>query len=345
MQTISLVEFIDSAPVLLRALLFYALGHFLNQAGRQHGQCRRDRKPRALVGLSPHSHRPGHGHPGCAYSSSPDGFLENNLVFHGRWLPGPGHAQQDGPYGQAGRQKQTRLTNPSWRDCRTTCNRWGIKSMGREYLATNCSLRMPSIEQGHAPAGLQKAALRASQEPLMTLVVSPAYTWCWFPWDGPVRNMVLIFLMARMLNEFGKAQRSTRSRQPARKRLLVIMEKIQQAKAVQGAPRRRNQGTFERSISIDRVDFGYGDKVILRMFSLRYRAGRSPHRRPRCRENDPVDLITGFSPHEGGCLIDGIPLSAIDLQSWAGTWSAMSRRYDLAAWKHSDQRDARDPPS
>jgi len=122
-----------------------------------------------------------------------------------------------------------------------------------------------------------------------------------------------------MLNEFGKAQRKHQETATCESAYWSIMEKINKAKQYKEPRGGEIKATFERSISIDRVDFGYGDKVILNNVSLEIpsRTFTSIVGPSGAGKTTLVDLITGlFHPTKGDVLIDGIPLSQIDLQSW-----------------------------
>ena len=219
-------------------------------------------------------------------------------------------------------KKQTRLTQSLL--ARLSDNLQSLKafkSMGREYLADELlSTDALKLNKAMRQQVFSKAALRGIQEPLMTLVVvAGLYLMLVSLKMDLSETMVLIFLMARMLNEFGKAQRKHQETATCESAYWSIMEKINKAKQYKEPRGGEIKATFERSISIDRVDFGYGDKVILNNVSLEIpsRTFTSIVGPSGAGKTTLVDLITGlFHPTKGDVLIDGIPLSQIDLQSW-----------------------------
>jgi len=219
-------------------------------------------------------------------------------------------------------KKQTRLTQSLL--ARLSDNLQSLKafkSMGREYLADELlSTDALKLNKAMRQQVFSKAALRGIQEPLMTLVVvAGLYLMLVSLKMDLSETMVLIFLMARMLNEFGKAQRKHQETATCESAYWSIMEKINKAKQYKEPPGGETKATLERGISINRVDFGYGDKVILNNVSLEIpsRTFTSIVGPSGAGKTTLVDLITGlFHPSRGEVLIDGIPLPQIDLQSW-----------------------------
>ena len=195
-------------------------------------------------------------------------------------------------------KKQTRLTQSLL--ARLSDNLQSLKAfkaMGREHLADELlSTDALKLNKAMRKQVFSKAALRGIQEPLLTLLVVTGLYLMLVPLKMDLsETMVLIFLMARMLNEFGKAQQY---REP---------------------PGGQVKATLERGISIARVDFGYGDKVILKDVSLEIpsRTFTSIVGPSGAGKTTLVDLITGlFQPVTGQVLIDGVPLADIDLKSW-----------------------------
>jgi len=196
-----------------------------------------------------------------------------------------------------------------------------FKSMGREYLADELlSTDTLKLNKAMRKQVFSKAALRGIQEPLMTLVViTGVYLMLVYLKMDLSETMVLIFLMARMLNEVGKAQRKYQEVATCESAYWSLQEKINQAQEYQESKGGQLPATFERGIAIDRVGFGYGNQVILNNVSLEIpsRTFTSIIGPSGAGKTTLVDLITGlFQPTSGKVLIDGIPLPEIDLQSW-----------------------------
>jgi ATP-binding cassette subfamily C protein len=196
-----------------------------------------------------------------------------------------------------------------------------FKAMGRENMADELlSSDTLKLNKALRKQVFSKAALRGIQEPLMALlVIIGLYVMLvHLKMDLP-KVMVLIFLMSRMLTQAGKVQR--------RYQMMVICEsaywslqkkinKAQQQKEPKGGD---ITATLESGISLDRVDFGYGDKMILSDVSLEIpcRTFTSIVGPSGAGKTTLVDLIIGlFQPVKGTVLIDGSPLQEIDLRSW-----------------------------
>jgi ATP-binding cassette subfamily C protein len=195
------------------------------------------------------------------------------------------------------------------------------KSMGREYLANELlSTETMKLNKAMRKQVFSKAALRGIQDPLMTLVVITGFYVMLVPLQIELsKAMVLIFLMARMLKEVGNVQKKIQEVATCESAYWSLQEKINKAQQHKEPPGGDIKATLERGISIDRVDFGYGDKLILRDVSLEIpsRTFTSIVGPSGAGKTTLVDLITGlFHPTKGKVLIDGIPLPQIDLQSW-----------------------------
>ena len=150
--------------------------------------------------------------------------------------------------------------------------------MGRENLADELlSTNTMKLNKALRKQVFSKAALRGIQEPLMTLVVIAGLylMLVHLKMDLP-KVMVLIFLMARMLNETGKVQRKYQE--------VAICESAYWS--LQGKSIRPNSTKSRREVDsrppwnagsvIDQVDFGYGEQMILKNVCLDIPAGHSP---------------------------------------------------------------------
>jgi ATP-binding cassette subfamily C protein len=196
-----------------------------------------------------------------------------------------------------------------------------FKAMGRENLADELlSANTLKLNKALRQQVFSKAALRGIQEPLLTfLVIAGLYIMLvYLKMDLP-KVMVLIFLMARMLNETGKVQRKFQEVAICESAYWSLQEKISKAQQYKEPQGGNIPATMERGIAIDKVDFGYGDKTILKNVSLEIPSGTftSIIGPSGAGKTTLVDLITGFfHPAKGTVLIDGIPLPEINLRSW-----------------------------
>lgn len=222
---------------------------------------------------------------------------------------------------EAGR-KQTRLLQSLL--SRLTDNLQSLKafkSMGREYLVDELlSTDTVKLNKAMRKQVFTKAALRGIQDPLMTLVViSGVYIMLVYLKMDLSETMVLIFLMSRMLKEVGSVQRKVQELGTCESAYWSLQEKINKAQQHKEADGGQIPATFRRGITIDGVDFGYGDQMILRNVSLDipYGTFTSIVGPSGAGKTTLVDLITGlFHPLNGNVLIDGTSLAELNLQSW-----------------------------
>ena len=196
-----------------------------------------------------------------------------------------------------------------------------FKAMGRENLADELlSTNTMKLNKALRKQVFSKAALRGIQEPLMTLlVITGLYLMLvYLKMDLP-KVMVLIFLMARMLNETGKVQRKYQEVAICESAYWSLQEKISKAEQYKEPPGGKLTATLERGIVINQVDFGYNEEMILKNVSLEIpcRTFTSIVGPSGAGKTTLVDLITGlFHPVKGTVLIDGTPLPELDLRTW-----------------------------
>jgi len=196
-----------------------------------------------------------------------------------------------------------------------------FKAMGRENLADELlSTNTMKLNKALRKQVFSKAALRGIQEPLMTLlVITGLYLMLvHLKMDLP-KVMVLIFLMARMLNETGKVQRKYQEVAICESAYWSLQEKISKAEQYKEPPGGKLTATLERGIAINQVDFGYNEEMILKNVSLEIpcRTFTSIVGPSGAGKTTLVDLITGlFHPVKGTVLIDGTPLPKLDLRTW-----------------------------
>ena len=196
-----------------------------------------------------------------------------------------------------------------------------FKAMGRENMADEL-LSKDTLKLNNALRRqvFSKAALRGIQEPLMSLlVIIGLYTMLvHLKMDLP-KVMVLIFLMSRMLTQAGKVQRRYQMMVICESAYWSLQEKINKAQLQKEPAGGEITATLEDKIVLDRVDFGYGDHMILTDVSLEIpcRTFTSFVGPSGAGKTTLIDLIIGlFQPVKGEVLIDGRSLAEINLQSW-----------------------------
>ena len=196
-----------------------------------------------------------------------------------------------------------------------------FKSMGRENLADELlSTDTLRLKKALRKQVTSKAALRGAQEPLMMLlVIVGLYVMLVVLKMELPRVMVLIFLMARMLNEAGKVQRKYQEMAICESAYWSLQEKITKARKQEENPGGKLPARLERSITLECVDFGYTNRLILKDVNLEIpsRSFTSIIGPSGSGKTTLIDLVTGlFQPVKGRVLIDGTPLPEINLRSW-----------------------------
>lgn len=196
-----------------------------------------------------------------------------------------------------------------------------FKAMGRENLADELlSSDTQKLNKALRKQVFSKAALRGVQDPLLTLlVIAGLYMMLVVLKMDLARVMVLIFLMARMLNEAGKVQRKYQEMAICESAYWSLQEKINKAQEHVEPVGGDVTATLEHGIAMDQVEFGYGERMILKGVSLEIpcRSFTSIIGPSGSGKTTMVDLITGlFQPVRGRVLIDGTPLPELNLRSW-----------------------------
>ena len=196
-----------------------------------------------------------------------------------------------------------------------------FKAMGRENLADELlSSDTLKLNKALRKQVFSKAALRGIQEPMMTLLVVIGLYLMLVPlgMDLP-KVMVLIFLMARMLTQTSKVQRAYQVMVIRESAYWSLQDKINKASQQQEPRGGEITATLRQGVTLDHVDFGYNDKMILSDVSLEIpcQTFTSIIGPSGAGKTTLVDLVTGlYQPVKGAVLIDGVPLPDIDLRSW-----------------------------
>ena len=219
-------------------------------------------------------------------------------------------------------KKQTRLLKSLLARLSDSLNSLkAYKAMGRENLAEELlSTNTMRLKKALRRQVFSKAALRGIQDPLITLmVITGLYVMLiHLKMDLP-KVMMLIFLMSRMMNESAKVQRKFQELAICESAYWSLQEKITTAQKYKEPQGGGIKATLEHAITIDQVDFGYGDHMVLNNVSLEIpsRSFTSIIGPSGAGKTTLVDLITGlFHPLKGTILIDGTPLPDLDLRYW-----------------------------
>jgi ATP-binding cassette subfamily C protein len=131
--------------------------------------------------------------------------------------------------------------------------------------------------------------------------------------------MVLVFLLARLLNQLGKVQRKRQELAACESAYWSLQGKIDEARRQREPALGRKKPVLKKGIRFDDVSFGYGATPILSNISLTIPAGAftSVIGPSGAGKTTLVDLVTGLlRPQQGDVLVDDVPLAEIDIHAW-----------------------------
>ena len=199
-----------------------------------------------------------------------------------------------------------------------------LKAMAREALFSSLlESETRKLNKAIRKQVISREALRASQEPMLTILVAIGLYIALIKWGMPFATvMVLVLLLAQMLSRLGKVQRQYQD--------MVIFESAYWSLrgTIEKAEQQREDisGTqvpiLEHGITFDKVTFSYDKRLVLEEAALNIPAGcfTSIVGPSGAGKTTIVDLVIGLiRPQEGEILLDDLPLHQVDLKSWRRT--------------------------
>jgi ATP-binding cassette subfamily C protein len=196
-----------------------------------------------------------------------------------------------------------------------------LKAMGRENLADAIlGAQTRQIDKALRKQVIAKEALPAIQDPLLA---SLAAVGLYFAIErlgmslGAV--MVVIFLLARVLGYFTRAQRQYQAMVASGAAYWRVHEAIDRARLAAEPPTGGAAPTLVRGIELRGVCFAYSARPVLDGVQLVIPAGRlttliGPSGTGK---TTLVDVVIGLlRPQAGDVLIDGVPLDRLDRHAW-----------------------------
>ncbi len=196
-----------------------------------------------------------------------------------------------------------------------------LKAMAREQLADNILVRETTrLNKALRKQVYTKAALKALQEPMITLVMIVGLYFGLTAMSMKVTEvMVLIFLLAKVLKQLGKVQQQYQKMVIFESAYWSLLAKIAEARRESEPAGGSREPTLTRGIRLREVDFAYGETVILRRLSLFLPAGglTAIIGESGAGKTTILDLITGLcQPQAGEITVDDLPLEALDRRRW-----------------------------
>jgi ATP-binding cassette, subfamily C, bacterial len=199
-----------------------------------------------------------------------------------------------------------------------------IKAMAQErHLQPLLEAETRELNEAQRRQVLASGTMTAFHEPLLVLILAlglyATLTFAHVPLSG---LLVMVFLFHRLVGRIHEMQMKYQTLVIAESAFWSLHEAVDLAESEQEERgQRRPPPPLERGIRIDRVRFGYTDRIVLQDVSLEIPAGEfvavvGPS---GAGKTTIVDLVVGlFRPTKGEIYVDDVALSEIDLIAWRG---------------------------
>jgi ATP-binding cassette subfamily C protein len=199
-----------------------------------------------------------------------------------------------------------------------------LKSMGREGLVDTVLVsETKNINRALRREVVSTEFLAAGQEILFALVLVIGIYVTLVKWELPIATvMVLGFLLSRILKRTGQVQRSYQKMAVSESAYWSIQKTISKAEQAREDTGGSRAPTLEQGIELQDVSFSYKDKQILEGINISIPAGSftaiiGPSGSGK---TTTLDLVIGLlQPDSGTLLVDGVPLSELDMHRWRRT--------------------------
>lgn len=185
-------------------------------------------------------------------------------------------------------------------------------------------LEAETMDMNEAQRGLVFATetIRAVQEPVTAFFLAVGLFLLVHFGDAPFSSiLVLAFIFFRMVTRFNEVQYRYQKMVTVESAFWSLLESIERAdqEAEAKTSRGNRMARFENEIRFENVSFSHGQKSVLKDVSLVITSGSfvGIAGSSGAGKTTIVDLMIGlWHPTRGRILIDGAPLSEIDLVSW-----------------------------
>ena len=196
-----------------------------------------------------------------------------------------------------------------------------IKAMGREMLmGPLLENETQQLNRALEREVLSTTALDALYEPLIVAFLAFGLYVALVHLSVPAAEVLMpALLCARIVERLGKVQKEFQRMVTCESAFWAMRSMIDDAVGAREILPGTVAPSLNREVALQRVTFGYDDRVVLREASLVVPAGQltvivGPS---GAGKTTIADLIIGLvQPKEGDVLIDGVPLRIIDAQRW-----------------------------
>lgn len=198
-----------------------------------------------------------------------------------------------------------------------------IKAMARErHLLPFLEKETEDFNRARRQSVLASESLRAFQEPIIVLVLAAGlYGAVTVGTASASAVIVAAVLFYRVMTTVGNLQTQYQSVTVNESAFWSLMETVEEAEAAEEdvRPDGRPPPPLEQSLLLQNVTFTYGDEPVLRNVDVEIPAGElvTLVGASGAGKTTLVDLLTGLlAPSEGEILVDGTPLSEVDVVAW-----------------------------
>jgi ATP-binding cassette subfamily C protein len=196
-----------------------------------------------------------------------------------------------------------------------------LKAMAREELADAVLVTETKLlNKAMKKDVFSKEALKSFQEPMVTgLLGFGIFVALEFLALPLASIMGLVFVIANMVTKLNKVQQEYQKMVTFESAYWSLQEKIKNCEHEQEEVLGTAKASLERSVCMDHVSFKYGKHWVLQEASLELPAGffTAITGSSGTGKTTVADLLIGLlRPQKGQILIDGQPLSTIDIKSW-----------------------------
>ena len=196
-----------------------------------------------------------------------------------------------------------------------------LKAMARENMADLVLQKETKrLNKALRKQVFSKEALKALQEPLLTIFFAFGLyvTMVW--WEIPLATvLIMVFMLVKILKTLQKAQKEHQSMVIAESAYWSLCSKIKETEKEQEAFTGTQKPSFNDSIRLQDISFSYDRQPVLKNASLIFPKGSfSAIIGPSgAGKTTIVDLITGLLlPQEGQVWIDEMKLTDVDMKGW-----------------------------
>lgn len=196
-----------------------------------------------------------------------------------------------------------------------------LKAMAREERADTLLVSETTrLNRALRKQVFTKAAVKALQEPLVMLVLIVGLYFALTVLKMAMAGiMVLVFLIAKSLQQLGKVQQNYQKMVIFESAYWSLLDKIEEAEGAAEQASGCRPPTLEKGISLAGVSFSYGEQMVLDGATLCFPAGSltSLVGPSGAGKTTILDLLAGLCrPRAGRIMVDGCDLEEIDIKAW-----------------------------